>query len=71
MFHVPDDADDLAHERLFIARAEAGSDSLPERVLPREKLLREELVHDHDGRRFHRVVLVEHAALRAAERRRS
>ncbi len=67
VFHVPDHADDLAHQRLLIAGAEAGRDPFADRVLPREKLAREELVHDHDRRRFERVVLVEDPPLRARD----
>ena len=63
MFHIADYADDLAHLLAFIIGAEAGLDPFSDHVLPREKLLRETLVHDDDRRGVHLIVLIENASL--------
>ena len=63
MLHVADNANDGAHERFLVADAPARFDVFADRILAREKLLDELLVHDHHRQRFELVGLLETTAL--------
>src|SRR3954469_18573060 len=62
MFHVSDQADDLAHLFAAIVRRKSGLDAFSDHVLTREIFLGETLVHDHDRSRSELIALVENAA---------
>src|SRR3954466_9205818 len=62
MFHVADDAHDLAYFFSGIVRGKTRLDMFADNILAREKFLDEALVHDHDRWRGELVALVDNAA---------
>src|SRR5262249_39692561 len=63
MSHVPNNADNLTHLRLFIANAPARLDPFANYILSREKFLNEALIHYNDRKRVKLVRFLENSAL--------